>query len=282
MEKILLDSYFNFFDTHIKDLTKFFQTNEIQNKINQLDSLIKIYMKSHYVKSHNLILSLFLLARGINEYKLPDEAKIIFRSLFEHILNFMYIFSKDNDDEKIKLIQEYNNFFKIQPFKFAYNMSKITITKETSEIKKMMCSNAQKICMDNNLEELFRNFYKKCKKYKKNKNTWHGNTIQNLIIKISEKYGDEFLLFEKYYSAGNLYTHCNVMNYINEKGIIEGNASLINVLDTLDKGLSFYISYIDWFYRCIGIKIFEDIFPKVLENHNLIEDNYEKLKQSKS
>ena len=74
----------------------------------------------------------------------------------------MDIFSKDNDDEKIKLIQEYNNFFKIQPFKFAYNMSKITITKETSEIKKMMCSNAQKICVDNNLEELFRNFYKKC------------------------------------------------------------------------------------------------------------------------
>lgn len=277
--KTLIYKYLSFFDLYIKnELNIYFQTEKIQNKINQFDYNIKIYAKCHYIKSHNLILSLFLLARGVDNYKLPDEAKIIFRSLFEHLLNYMYIFSKDNDDEKNELIEDYNLFFDVQQFKFIYHIAKQPLYENDSKIKKMIYSNAQKVCKDNNLEELFENHYNK--KYKKNRNSWHGYTIQDLIMKISKKYGDEFLLLGKYYSSGNLYTHCNIMDYMNEEGIIVGNTSLIEVLDVLENGLSFYISYIDWFYRCIGIEIFKEKFPKILEEYYSLRDDYEKIKKT--
>lgn len=269
-----INNYIKLFNDGIKDtLFSYFQSKEIQHLINQKPDEIKIYLKKHYIKTFNLSLSTLLLSVGVSFYILPDEAKIIFRSLFEHVINFLYIFSFDTEEESIQLIRRFNDYRVIADFKpieqFLKNWQDSNINE--NERTQIMYELYNKIYKEKNVESLKNDYQQKynCKSF----NSWHGLQMPQIINKLIRLYGDELHLFYKYYSDTNLFVHCNVMSYMNEHGVFVGNTRKNESLYILNRTMLFTLSYYEMFYKILNIDIKKEQ-KQIYEEFQQLEKKY--------
>lgn len=259
-------------------LFNYFKSEEINDKINKKDHGQKIYLKMHFIKTFNLLFSILTLCSGGKNRILPDEAKIVFRSLFEHIMNFLYIFTRDTNEETNKLIKRFDDFTNIAlnryfiDYKSDWNNGYI----DKNEKQKLIHKQVEETYKNLKLGELVSNYKEKYET--RSINEWHGLKMHELMRAIGMKTNliDELRFYKKYYVDANCYVHCNVMDYMNDDGVIVGNNRLEESLEITHKCLFLVLGYVEIFYELIDINIKEK-YPKIYEKFDTISDNYHKI-----
>lgn len=119
-EKEILET----FEKYINEVTpilNFFQLENIQSIINQKPNLIKHHLKRHFIKMFDLYIASTRLVTTNDNYNLPNEAKIIIRSMFEHLINFYYIYI-DTDKTEIRTQRFFDYSSDISPFGLIYDL----------------------------------------------------------------------------------------------------------------------------------------------------------------
>lgn len=273
----ILNEYIQFFNIYISDtIYKYFESDDIQQKIHSYDDNIKKkYLRQHFIKTYNLLIAIFILAYGNNVRQLPDEAKIVFRSLFENILNFIYIFSHNEAKEQIKLIKQFYNYTELAYSNYQRHLLKendkdIINTKE----HKIVMSLLQKL----NIKDKLLN---KEKEYKKNFSSstghWCGKTTKQLIDYIRKNKPEwGFDLYQKYYYDTNIFVHCNVLEYMDKDGNIVENRDELDILDLIHKSIFMFFGYAEGYFNMLG-KSLKEHCPKAYEIYEPINEKYHEL-----
>ena len=274
-----LHEYFILFNEEIRDkIFRYFRNEEINSEINKKEHLQKIYLKMHFIKTFNLLYSTLNLCAGDKYHIFPDEAKIIFRSLFEHIMNFMYIFSRNTDEEINNLIKRFYDYTNISlnryfiDYKSDWDKSFIPRNEVQTEIYKQV----EKTYINLKLNKLVNDF--KSKYNTKSINEWHGLKMYELMREIGNNTNllDELRFYRKYYADSNCYVHCNVMNYMSDEGVIVGNNRFEESLEITHKCILLTLGYMEMFYKLIDINI-KDKYLTSYEKFENISDNYHKI-----
>ncbi len=285
MEKI--DSYKVVIEKHIIFFNKFvsgtlfnlFRDDSVQNSINNRQGTHKRkYLKQHYLKTYNLLLAIIVLS-GANPYKnLIDEGKIIFRTLFENIINFLYIFSFDTSEERQKLIRQFYDYLEIAIYRYPKKIFQKDDKKssKTNEFKKVL-----NMLMRLNIKDsiyIKENEYKI--KYKvKNLNTWSGKTMADILNELNNKYPEMgFEFYQKYYYDTNPYVHCNILEYMNEDGVIVENSSNEDKLDLIHKSIFLFLGYSEAYFNLLGKETRKE-YPELYRYFDDIEEQYHSLYQ---
>lgn len=273
----ILNEYVEFFNNYIvKVIYKYFESEEVQKKISSYDSNRKRkYLVQHFIKTYNLLIAIILLAYGNNVMKLPDEAKIIFRSLFENILNFMYISSQDSEEKQIKLIEQFYDYAEVANDKYQKNLFKESDEKikNTKEHKLIM-----NILNKLNIRDKLLNKEKKYKdKYTNKMSHWSGKSTKELIDYIRKNKSEFGLeLYQKYYYDTNIYVHCNILEYIDLDGNIIQNTDNADILDLIHKSVFMFLGYADAYFILIE-KNLKEICPNVYEKYESIDEKYQEF-----
>lgn len=276
-----IKEHVDFFNSHInKVLFAKFLGNEMQNLIDDFERPTSTYLKQHTMKTFNLLTSIIVLATA-NEYKpFVDEGKIIFRSLFENIINFFYIFSK----EKLERINLINRFYDYIPI--AYNHYARNIINENNpriteqKIYKIVSNKLNNTKGKDIISEKIKDF---CNRYNtKNVINWSGIPTKAMLDEIiSQNVEDTLIFYEKYFYECHPFVHCNILAYRNEDDVIIENRSIYSRLELIHESIFITYGYLEALYSLFDIKINEiynneyKLLTDVIFNeyHEIMKDN---------
>lgn len=278
--EININNHIDFFKKYIADeLFNYFQGSEVQNAINSIpNNYMCKYFKQHYFKTYNLLLAIIILACGNPHKILVDEGKIIFRSLFENILNFVYIFSFDNIEMREKLVRQFYDFVEISLNQ--YNKKFLDMMKnksKPSEEEKLILSKLKETGAESKIENLYEYF--KQKYQPSNKNSWSGISINKMLEEISTKKPDwGFSFYKKYYDDANPYVHCNILEYFDENGVIIENNSIQDKLELIHKSIFMFFGYAETLFKML-IPDFREKFSHIYSEYEEIDNNYHRCQR---
>ncbi len=271
-----INQYCSFFNKHITVLFQNYLSKEVYELISKRGNIQDTFLKLHYIKTFNLLISIFRLCSPAIGKTLPDEAKIISRSLFEHISNFLYIYSHDTADEINKLIIRFGDYGTyIAQHRYAIDyMKEINLYQSIEDdgiklLTQKVTDYYDKYNIKENIEE-YKNKHKT-----KNLTSWHGLKIGDFYKFIYENLngGETFIFYKKFYTDSNAYIHCNLIDYINEEGIIVGNTHKEDTLQVVHYTILITLGYIELFYRLIDIDI-QKVHPKIFNDFKTLCTNY--------
>lgn len=278
--KICIKEHIDFFNNYLaKELFDYFHTSEVQDSINlRKNKYMCKYIKQHFLKTYNLLVAVVILAYGNSHKTLLDEGKIIFRSLFENILNFMYIFSFEEIEMQEKLIEQFYDYAEISINQYHKKfLDAFKKNPNPSKEERLIYSKLIENGSEDKIKSLFENFNKKYKS--QNKNTWSGISTNKMLEEICSKKPKWGLAFyKKYYDDANPYVHCNILEYFDENGYIVENKSEQNKLELIHKSIFMFFGYADALFRML-ISNFKDIFSKIYDEYEIIDDNYHKTQR---
>lgn len=272
-----INNYCQFVNKNIhKLLFKDYSSKEIMALISNRGEPQDTFMKVHFLKTYHLLLSIFRLCSPVLGMPFPDEANILLRSLFEHIANFLYIYSQDSHKKINNLIHRFFDYG-INVAQHKYAIDYYNDMQEYSNID----DKGIKI-LNNEVQE----YLKKHKvidslgKYKqlyqtKNTNTWHGLNTRDFFKQIYNNLpcGKTFIFYKKFYTDANAYVHCNLMDYVNEEGIIVGNVHKEDALKVAHHSVLMTLGYMEGFFNLIGVNIREK-YTKIFEDFDILCTNY--------
>lgn len=272
-----VNKYCHFINKNIHNrLFKDYLSDEIMTLINKRGEPQDIFMKVHFLKTYHLLLSIFRLCSPVLGITFPDEATILLRSLFEHISNFMYIYSHGTNEEVDNLINRFFDYgINIAQHKYAYDFSKDLedfSSLQSNEIKRLtneVNDYLKKYKVLENIAE-YKNKYNT-----KHTNTWHGlNTKEFFKCIYNQRYvGESFIFYKKFYTDANAYVHCNIMDYIDENGVIVGNVHKEDTVKVAHNSVFMSLGYMEVFFNLIDINISEK-YTKIFDDFKILCTNY--------
>ena len=275
-----INKYCHFFNQNIyKLLFKEYSSEGIMTLINDKGEPQSTFMIVHFLKTYNLLISIFRLCSPALGMTFPDEANILHRSLFEHIANFLYIYSQDSHEKIDNLIHRF--------FDYGTNVTQhkyvIDYYKNIQEYRGIDDEGIK--ILTNEVQEYLEK-YKVIgclEKYKqlyhtKNTNTWHGLNTREFYKQIYNNLpcGKTFIFYKKFYTDANAYVHCNLMDYVNEEGIIVGNIHKEDTLKVTHHSVFMTLGYMEGFFNLIGINIREK-YAKLFDDFDILCTNYYKF-----
>lgn len=248
----------NAYNSICKSFRDYFAEQEFQAIINrECNAYEKIYVKSHIIKTINIYASILLLNENKIGARFIDESKILLRSLYEHVLNLIYIWLTANESEREKKINQFYDYAKnVLPYLYY--------TEQLNELEQVQIRNEIQ-------EELFQeiceikeetNFDKRIKEHKEKYNlqklsTWHGLGQCKFYEFIIDNwaFGDNSRkTFKKVIKESNPYVHCNIILYIDETGAITENINPKNCFDVIFLATILFIGYIEIIIHILSIK----------------------------
>lgn len=267
-----------------------FEKEEQQNIINNYSDNIQWYSRSSYLKMFNLFRSVIKLA----DY--PNEAKIIIRTMFEHLINFYYVFENTSEiDKKIERFYDYQ--YDITPSYFLYETYKRLEDKKAKnnqnldEYEDDLLIKSKNEVNQHNVEDKRTNFIKKYEsefndkswKEKNNKlQNWTGKTFNSLFMDIMQEKDkkEEDKIFANYkhllykiYNYLCLYVHCGDLIFIDNTKNEISDRETIESLYLANYIFSFFINN---FYPKLGqeshntpTKIYIEKFIEISELYDL-------------
>ena len=274
---LYLNNYCHFFNEYIHGiLFKNYLSDEISILISKRDITQDTFLKVHFLKTNHLLFSIFRLCSPVLGITFPDEATILLRSLFEHISNFLYIYSHDTKEEIDNLINRFFDYgINIAQHKYVYDYNK------DLEDFSLLQSNEIKI-LTNEVNEYLKKYkvLENIDEYKnkyntKHINTWHGlNTKEFFKCIYNQLYSGEcFIFYRKFHTDANAYVHCNIMDYIDANGVIVGNAHKNNTLTVVHHSVLITLGYIEAFFQLIGINL-QEKYTKIFDDFDILCTNY--------
>ena len=278
--KICIKEHIDFFNNYLaKELFDYFHTSEVQDSINsRKNKYMCKYIKQHFLKTYNLLVAVIILAYGNPHKILLDESKIVFRSLFENILNFIYIFSFDDIEKQDSLIEKFYDFAEISINQYSKKF--LNSTKDSSKLskeEKLIYSKLQKDGAKDKIKILTENFYKKYNP--RNKNTWSGKSITELFEELSSEKPDWGMAFyKKYYDDTNPYVHCNILEYFDEDGFVIENKNEQDLLELIHKSIFLFFGYTEALFQML-IQDFRNKFSYVYDQYEKIDSNYHTIQK---
>lgn len=261
-----------------------FQGESVKTQINKKGEEEQYFLRVHFIKTFNLHLAITALF-GLENYPLPDEAKIILRSLFEHISNFFYIYLHDEDEKKTLI----NRFFAYQNLvsRFSFfNQQLRDLQNPENDTQKELLAELQELDRNINFSKKEKEFKEKYVGRNEKAGTWHGKDTRTFFGFLYEKkeafLGDNFRRMQKTYVDCNSYVHCNIMDYYDELcRAFVGNFNIKDCIITLREANLLLVGYIEIFFKIIDIdmtnpilKKYFDSFEEISEKtYNIIKNN---------
>lgn len=243
--------------------SKFVEENN--DLISKRNKYIRKYIVQSSQKMAEFALSIYILMEN-ESISFPYEAKIIARSMFEHLFDFMYIFYEDESTKKIlpestSLIKRFYDYQKRCTFFYKHYEVLDKLANETS------LSDIQNKHLKQ-LKKLNRkiNFRTKINTYK---NKYHTNEIKNwrgfgISKSIYDFCGHLTSIYQKLYSTYCTYTHVAYLKEFNEKNPFGFNVEKCEEIDAYYYLNLIYTIYLKMLYN---LTLQKGISSKKLKNY---------------
>ncbi len=261
--------------TRAENLMKSFEKQEQQDILKKLPKEIKHYLRASFLKMFNLFTATHKLISG--ELPLPNEAKSIVRSMFEHCFNFSYIMNSAAEGEQIEeeQIEKIKRFFKyqedIEPFNYAYKSRNSLAKQDSMNPKDKEFLEYLNDCITENSVEKKRGEY--IQKYGKNLSHWSGEQSFKEMAR-SLKNDDFFWIYKIYVKYCAEVHSANLLGYVKDDGEFCNAVDPKNIVEVCFFCNTLYSVFLAIFFGIVDLdqtasKLYEDEFDRLTSKYQM-------------